>query len=143
MPTEIILTNAQQEAFTGLLEGTTVGSVLALKAPCGMGKTTILKKIHAARGGILLGTRELVAGLMSDNAAGIEEAFLRMIDDAMQTARLVIVDDLHLVTNVVESWTYPRKHLLDAALTSLLAEASVMKKTLIFASSGELPWPIS
>src|SRR5262249_27574628 len=55
---------------------------------------------------------------------------------------LVFVDDLHLVTNVVEKFYYQRSHLLDAALTAILAEAAVGKKTLVFSVEDEAPFPI-
>jgi transitional endoplasmic reticulum ATPase len=142
MNSEIILTPSQQKAFNGLLEGACLGDVLVLTGDAGMGKTTILEKLRATRGGVILGAREFLAGLMPNNASGVEEAFLRMIEDAMQVHDLVIVDDLQLVTNITDSRTYPRQYLLDAALTALLAEARVMKKRLVFAGAYGVPWPV-
>ena len=109
MKTEIVLTPVQQTAFNGLLEGITVGRVLVLRGEPGRGMTTILEMLHAARGGVIIGVREFLAGLMASDPLAIEEAFLRMIEDAMHAHDLVIVDDLHLVTNIVDNYNYSRR----------------------------------
>ena len=142
MQPDIVLTPAQRPAFDGLLEATSVGDVLVLTGEPGMGRTTILEQLHAARGGALLGAREFLAGLTSQAPGAVEDAFLHMIEDAMRTADLVMVDDLQLVTNIVGSRSYPLQYLLDAALTALLAEARVMKKRLVFAATYGVPWAI-
>jgi SpoVK/Ycf46/Vps4 family AAA+-type ATPase len=138
-----VLTPAQQKAADGLLEGIAVGGVLLLRGPSGSGKTTILEMIHALRGGALIGARELAAAMASKDAGPIEEAFLRLIEDAMAAHELVIVDDLHLVTSVVEGPNYPNTYLLDAALTALLTEARANNRTVVFASRNRVPWSIT
>jgi primosomal protein N' len=72
----------------------------------------------------------------------LEESFLRMIEESMEQHDLLLIDDLHLVANVVQRHWYPRSHLLDAALTAILAEAAVRKKTLVFAVEEEAPFPV-
>jgi len=134
MQTEIVLTPAQQAAFLGLLEGISVGGILVLRGEPGSGKTTILENIRAAKGGTLIGVREFLDAR--------DEAFLRTIEDALYAHDLIMVDDLHLVTNIVQARNYQRAYLLDAALTALLAEAGVLKKTLLFATRHRVPWAI-
>jgi hypothetical protein len=141
MKTEIVLTPVQQDVLNGLLEGSKVGRVLVLRGEPGHGMTTILEKFQSAKGGAIIGVREFLAGPAARLTA-IEEALLRMIEDAMHAHDLVMVDDLHLVTNMVERHNHPRRYLLDAALTALLAEARVLHKTLIFATRGDVPWSI-
>jgi transitional endoplasmic reticulum ATPase len=142
MQTEIVLTPVQQTACDGLLEGISVGGILVLRGEPGSGRTTILEMIHAAKGGVLIGAREFLGALMSRDPGALEEAFLRMIEDALYAHDLIMVDDLHLITNIVQARNYPRAYLLDAALTALLAEARVMHKTLIFATQYCVPWAI-
>jgi hypothetical protein len=72
----------------------------------------------------------------------MEEPLLRMIEEAMEQHDLVAVDDLHLFAAVLHDNNPPRSHLLDAALTAILAEAAVRKKTLVFAVEDEAPFPI-
>lgn len=142
MNVEIVLTPVQQGAYNGLLEGISVGGILVLRGEPGSGKTTILEMIHAAKGGALIGVREFLKALTARDPGALEEASLRMIEDALYAHDLIMIDDLHLVTNIVQARNYPRTYLLDAALTALLAEARVLKKTLIFATAAGVPWSI-
>ena len=142
MPNEVRLTPAQEAAAKGLLSGIPAGEVFVLQGQPGMGKTTILRKVHAVTGGAFLGARQFMTELAGHQPLAIEEAFLNMLDSALMNHDLVLVDDLHLVTNVVESFRYHRTYLLDAALTTVLGEASAQHKKLIFGTAGEAPWPI-
>ena len=124
------------------MEASAAGGILVLRGGPGSGKTTVLHYMHAALGGALLGAGQFMHSVNEGPPSAIEESFLRMIEDAMEQHDLILVDDLHLVANVVERHWYPRAHLLDAALTALLAEAGVCRKTLIFAVEDEAPFPI-
>ena len=142
MKPSIVLTSVQQAAADRLLESLDAGNVIVLKGGPGSGKTTILDTVQAARGGALLGARQFMDVLKTQAPAAIEESFLRMIEDAILANNLVLVDDLHLLTNIVESRGYPRSYLLDAALTGILAEAGVLGCKLVFAVEDEAPWPV-
>ncbi len=142
MKREITLTPTQQAAFDGLLGGISAGGVLVLQGESGMGKTTILRQTHARLGGAFVGVRQFMSTLVSGQPVAIEEAFLAMIEEAVARHDLVIVDDLHLVTNVVDNYQYSRRYLLDAALTSILGEAGAGKKKLLFGLRGDAPWPV-
>ncbi|HEY1336764.1 MAG TPA: ATP-binding protein [Bryobacteraceae bacterium] len=139
---EIVLTSAQSQAYHRLLDGIAAGDVLVLEARAGAGKTTILEKVQAAAGGLLIGVRQFMQSLASRAPAAIEEAFLDMIERALAEHDLVIVDDLHLITQVVTACDYPRACLLDAALTAMLGDAAALRKRLVFAVDGDAPWPI-
>jgi transitional endoplasmic reticulum ATPase len=140
---EIVLSPAQEHAFEGLLRGIAAGEVLVLKGRAGAGKTTILQKVQAVVGGVLLGMRQFMASLTAQDPAAIEETFLQMIEQSLANAEIVLVDDLHLITEVVNACEYPRSYLLDAALTAILGEAAALKKKLVFSVDGEAPWPVA
>jgi tRNA A37 threonylcarbamoyladenosine biosynthesis protein TsaE len=142
MNTEIILTPAQRTAAEGLQEACAFGGVLVLRGRAGSGKTTILQGLHAICGGALLDAASFLRAVAHGAPNAMEESFLRMIEEAMAHHNLVFVDDLHLVANVLKDYNSPRSHLLDAALTAILAEAAVWKKTLVFAVEDEAPFPI-
>jgi hypothetical protein len=139
MKAQIILTQPQQTAADRLLESLDTDNVVVLRGAAGSGKTTILESIHAERGGVLLGARQFVGVAKSMAPAAIEESFLRTIEDAILRHELVLADDLQVLLNVVET---PRSYLLDAALTSILAEAGVLCCKLVFAVEDAAPWPI-
>ena len=65
-----------------------------------------------------------------------------MIEDAIECHNLVLVDDLNLVANAARGGGDGRVHLLDAALTAILAEARALRRKLVFAVEDDIPWPI-
>ncbi len=136
------LSPAQRLAFDRLLGGIAVGEVLVLRGPAGAGKTTILQMVHATMGGALIGMRQFIDELAPREPLAIEEAFLGMLDEALSRHNLVMVDDLHLVTNIVEGFDYPRALLLDAGMTAILGDAAGQRKKLVFATSEEPLWPV-
>src|SRR5215813_5541261 len=95
---QVTLAPAQERAYQWLIEAIPAADVLVLRGRPGAGKTTILQKIQASAGGILLGMRQFLKSLAAHQPYAIEEALLRMIEDALETHELVIIDDLHLVT---------------------------------------------
>ncbi len=102
-----------------------------------MGKTTILRKVQAAVGGVLIDTREFLAQLEMRHPLAIEEAFLETVRRALSSSDIVIVDDLHLVTGVVYGCgAYPRPRLIEAPVEALIAESEAANKKLILATSG-------
>jgi len=143
MKREISLTPAQQAAFDALLGGISAGGVLVLQGESGMGKTTILRQAHARLGGAFVGVRQFMSTLVSGQPVAIEEAFLAMIEQAVARHDLVIVDDLHLVTNVVDNYQYSRRYLLDAALTSILAKQERGGRSCCSAYAAMRPGPCS
>ena len=142
MNLEIVLTNAQQEAADSLLRHLAVSPVAVLSGAAGAGKTAILKSVQATRGGVFLGAPQFMNARRAQGPAAIEEAFFRMIEDAIESHDLVLVDDLSLVANVARGGGDGRVHLLDAALTAILAEARAMGRKLVFAVEDDIPWPI-
>ena len=91
----------------------------------------------------MLGAGDFMHTLSARQPDAVEEAFLQMIEQALAHQEIVIVDDLHLVTQVVSACDYPRTLLLDAALTALMGEAVALRKKLVFGSDDEVPWPVA
>jgi SpoVK/Ycf46/Vps4 family AAA+-type ATPase len=109
-----------------------------------MGKTTILEQLQLAGDTVLVDTGEFLAQLATRHPLALEEAFLATIRRALSKAGTVLVDDLHLITNVVSGCgNYPRTNLLDSPASALLEEAAAAGKKLVFATSGSVPEPIS
>jgi SpoVK/Ycf46/Vps4 family AAA+-type ATPase len=139
MTNQIRLAPAQQDAAERLSSTLSKGDIFILRAQPGMGRTTVLSHMHGIVGGVFLGVRQFLNELTARAPQAIEEAFLAMLDHALADYDLVIVDDLHLVTTVVDSCSYTRSYLLDAALTAVTAEAIAKNKKLIFGAAGDEP----
>jgi len=142
MKLEIVLTPVQQEAASSLLESLAVSPVAVISGVAGAGKTSILMNLQAMHGGVFLGSQQFMNVRQAQGPAAVEETFFRMIEDAIQNYDLDLVDDLTLVTNAAKGGGDGRVHLLDAALTAILAEARVLGRKLVFAVEREIPWPI-
>ena len=142
MNLEIVLTPLQQEAAAGLLESLAVNPVVVLQGPAGSGKSLILQALHSMEGGVLRAAHHIPGIRQAQGPAALEEAFFRLIEDALLEHDLVFIDDVSLVINAARGGGHGRVHLLDAALTAILAEARVLGKRLVFAAEDEVPWPI-
>lgn len=139
----IKLCPAQQRAFEELMRMSTVGKVLVLFGNSGTGKTTVLREAHRELGGAFLNMREFTEAMRGHHPLSLEETFEEIVMEALGAHDVVIVDDLHLLNNVVCcGHFYPRMSFLNAPLTTLSAYASEAKKLLIFCSERAAPTPI-
>jgi transitional endoplasmic reticulum ATPase len=139
---ELILMPAQERALKSLMKALPAGGIFVLKAAAGAGRTTVLNELHRAAGGIFVGIREVMHSLEGRDPLSVEEAFLATVERALDGHDLVIVDDLHLVSNVVNRYNAARSHLLDAALTAIMGEAAAWDKKLVFGVEDQAPWPV-
>jgi transitional endoplasmic reticulum ATPase len=108
----------------------------------GLGRTTILKALHANTGGTFLSMRDYVERMAAAHPLAFEETFQDFVLSAFKKHRAVYVDDLHLLNSVVCcGHFYPRKDFLDAALTVIASYVQDADKRLIVATSGSAPGP--
>src|SRR5438105_2451510 len=140
MNDNLTLTPAQQSAARNLLGGIHVGGVLLLKSANGMGRTTTLRHVHAAAGGAFVGVRDILKLIQSREPAGIEDAFLRVMEDALARNEIVLLDDLHLI-NEATRYDYRWNTLLQMALAAVLDDAAARGNKLIFATKDDPPAP--
>jgi transitional endoplasmic reticulum ATPase len=138
------LTPAQRVAAERLLAAVSAGDIVLLKALHGEGRSTVLRAVQAATGGALIGAREFMSVLAGHQAAAIEEAFVSLMERTLDRHDFVILDDLHLITAVVNDCDYPRSGLLDVAVTAILDRAVARRKRVLFGTNyGRLPQPIA
>jgi AAA+ superfamily predicted ATPase len=137
------LSPVQQQALDALLRAARPGRVVTLLGGPGAGKSTILRAAHDQLGGVLLGATEIQAAVAAgDHPLAIEEAVHQLLDRALDEHAVVLLDDLHLLSMVVEGChSYPRGHFINVALTALAAKAERVGRTIVFASMfmGERP----
>ncbi len=133
----------QQEAFEDLLRVYSTGHIGVLYGVSGMGKSTVLRALQASVGGTLLTMRNYLDALKARHPLALEESFEHMVLDALKNADCVLVDDLHLLSNVADcNHFYNRRGLIHAPLAALAAYTVQSGKKLVFVTEGSAPAPI-
>lgn len=142
----IALCPAQQKAFDVVQRVLPIGSPVVVSGHVGTGKTTILRELHRALGGALLTTKDFNDAIRFQNPMAMEETFDQMLRTALSHNDTVIMDDFHLIGDVICGCggftTYPRPRFLNASLTAILAYAAETDKRVIFGIGGNVPDPI-
>jgi ATP-dependent 26S proteasome regulatory subunit len=140
----VTLSPTQDQARHRLLKAVRSGHIGVLTGQAGMGKTTILRDVHAETGGQFLGMRELMTAMDRHHPLALEDAMYDLLFSALAAHDVVIMDDLHLLADVLCcGHFYPRNSLLRAPLTALVGEARSRGKQLILAFDGinfAAPW---
>jgi transitional endoplasmic reticulum ATPase len=129
------LSPAQQEALDHLMQVLPLFHVIGLTGVSGAGKTTVLREIHEQTGGAWICMGELLHALRGKHPLALEETFEEIVEAALRDAAHVYIDELSLLTNVVQGChAYPRAQLLSSALESLTALAEAQGKKLVYTS---------
>jgi transitional endoplasmic reticulum ATPase len=134
---------AQQAALDGLAGGLAHNHIFVLSGDTGMGKTTVLQAVHRKIAGVFLSMKDFLDAHKARHPLALEETFTSLVMDALVAHDHVIVDDLHLLAEVVSGCgAYPRTGLLNMPLTVLTTYAAEAGKKLIFGCSQHPPGPI-
>ncbi len=135
----LILTPSQQDAADELLKGLSRGRVLEFRAHNGLGRTAVLQHVCSAKRGTYLGVRNLVDACMVHAWSGLERAIHELFDQAFVGADLLVIDDLHLVVNIVDHYNYTLGGLFEAVLGALLARMTPSQRLIVGVSSDGAP----
>jgi transitional endoplasmic reticulum ATPase len=134
---------AQQRAFDDMTSALPDGDIFVLSGDTGMGKSTVLRALHATTGGAYLSMRDFLDAMRPRHPLAMEETFERLVLNALAANEVIFVDDLGLFTDVDSGCGgYPRPHFHQAPLTTLAVYAIEAGKRLIFATGGSTPPPI-
>lgn len=134
---------AQQQAFDSMLRVLPMGNVFVLYGNSGSGKSAVLRTLYEELQGAFLNMKDFIDAMRDRHPLAFEETFEQMVMDALRANEIVIVDDLHLLNNVVGcNGGYPRLRFLDAVLTTLSMYTVEAQKKLIFGTGAGVPEPI-
>ncbi|MFO0889743.1 MAG: ATP-binding protein [Isosphaeraceae bacterium] len=141
MADPVTLSPAQRAAYDQMVASLPMGSLFELRSSTGRGRTTVLKAVHAALGGAMLGVRDFALALEKRHPLALEETLLDQIHGALAEHQHVIVDDLHVLTATMggNCSFYPRSGLLESPMNFLVTYAAETGKTLIVGSDGNVP----
>jgi predicted AAA+ superfamily ATPase len=131
------LSPAQEAAARATIEAIRANRVVVLQSKPGMGRTAVLEKVRGVSGAAWIGMREFMSVLAEGRHSLVEVAFLELVDQMTRKRDLVIVDDLHLVRNIVERYDYPFRNVFHAALTALFERVDERAAKIIFGCDHE------
>lgn len=137
------LSPTQQKAFDVLQHAHPIGNVFVLHGNAGMGKTTVLREVERSHGGAFLIMNTFLDAMQSKHPLALEETFEQWVRQALERHTCVLVDDLHLLQEVVQGCGfYPRSGFLNMPLKTLAVLAEQANKKLLFATEGQIPPPL-
>jgi transitional endoplasmic reticulum ATPase len=141
------LSPSQQRALDTLLGAARPGKLVAVAAAPGLGKTTVLSEAHSRLGGALLGAADMQrVASEAPHPLALEDAFYALVGDALVRNPVVLLDDMHLLSAVVEGChLYPRGGFINMALTALATRVSATGRALVIANSYGSPvlWAVA
>ncbi|HZN32802.1 MAG TPA: AAA family ATPase [Pirellulaceae bacterium] len=134
---------AQQRALDWFASALGVGSIFHFWSRAGLGRTTVLRQLHAQLGGALVTVQDFVEAARLGHPLALEDALYQVLASALQKHDRVIVDDLHIAMAVMSGCHfYPRSGLFDSHLEVLAALAAESGKKLIVGTNGQLADPL-
>lgn len=115
MDTTEALSPSQEKVVAWLARASRNRPLLALWCRDGLGRTTMMRALHARLGGTFLGAGEILERLSKGHPLAVEEAVRGTVGEALASADTVFVDDLHRVDKAAESCHMnPRGGIMDA-----------------------------
>lgn len=133
-----VLSPAQEGVYAELKIAADREPLVLLEGGVGTGKTTLIKRLLAERGGRRLTTRDLFALSANASHAALDGALLQLFETALDRADLVAFDDFDRIGALLQARLgQPRSNYWGAGLQTLLERARMSGKTLVF-SGAEL-----
>jgi transitional endoplasmic reticulum ATPase len=134
----LTLSPSQQEIADAIVQGIDRGHLFGVFTGEGLGKTTILRWLHARLGGTLLSMADLVTRMNARHPLALEEAFHGWYMETLSGTGLVLLDGLNLLEAVAGDCRpfYPRCGLLAAVLRRIEEQTRAAGKKLIFTGTA-------
>lgn len=133
------LSPAQSETYAKLESAVTASSLVTFEADAGFGKSTLIDRLLAERGGARVTLRDLLQATANASHAAIETPLLNLLEEAFNEASLIVMDDFDLVAATLSDGGYVRANMFAAALHGLTERARAANKCLLFAGSEFRP----
>lgn len=135
-PTLPPLTPAQQRSFDGLLRGIQLGLPVCIWGSTGIGKSTVLRALHARLGGALITSAQFVEVALDSHPLKLEEAVFTLLATALKEHPVVLVDDLESLSSVFQGCgSYPRQGWSKVVFEALVVLARDLGKNVVWSHS--------
>jgi transitional endoplasmic reticulum ATPase len=135
----LILSPSQQKAADDVHRALSRGRVVELRANAGMGRTAVLQQVCASKRGAYLGVKNFVDAWMVHAWSNLERVTHDLFEQALSTTDLLVIDDLHLIVNIVEHYNYTLGELFAAVLAALLTRMAPGQRLIVGVTSDGAP----
>src|SRR5215468_2603618 len=133
------LSPSQAVAFDALLQAMKVGRIIHLRGATGLGKTTLLRRLHQKLGGIYLTNRELMELAAGKHPHQLEDVFYSVLMKTLKAHDIVFLDDFDQLQQLFGcNHYYARRDFIDVPMLLLCDYAEAAKKKIVIAAH-ELP----
>lgn len=139
------LSPSQAGVLDTLVAALRFGRIQVIWGESGFGKTTILdelQRVHFPKAP-KVSTREFLSAMTDRHPFALEETYCKLLRRALSKSDVVLIDDLHLVSDAVCcNYAYPRMNYFNGPLTAVVTEALAADKTIVLTCNATAPLPI-
>src|SRR5215472_15618267 len=129
------LSPSQAVAFDALLQAMKVGRIIHLRGATGLGKTTLLRRLHQKLGGIYLTNRELMELAAGKHPHQLEDVFYSVLMKTLKAHDIVFLDDFDQLQQLFScNHYYARRDFIDVPMLLLCDYAEAAKKKIVIAA---------
>ena len=132
---------SQEAAYRQLTEALDLGNLVCLEGEAGTGKTLIIKRLVAERGGLRIGSRDIVVAAAGGDNASIEDQMHKLVEEAFQKHDIVALEDIDMHASMSASYGYVRTGYLHIMLQALIETAQASDKRLVITGSNFYLYP--
>ncbi|MFC4313756.1 AAA family ATPase [Steroidobacter flavus] len=131
------LTPSQAKTFNEALTLVEGCPFIVVRGDQGVGKTTILRHLHARLGGRFISCAEALDAIAVRHPHALEEAIRALLDEALRRDDIVFFDDLDSIEAVTRMGSaFPRPYLFEAVLKDFFSRARLEKKKVFLGMTG-------
>lgn len=138
------LSPSQKIAYDGIMHGLEIGNILVLWGKPGMGRTTVLNKLHSALKGAFINMKDFLDAMRTKHPLALEETFEQIVMKRLREKKHIIIDDFNILIAVIGNGSpmYFRNGFFNAPLTVISTYAVESGRKLILCCNGQSPAPI-
>jgi ATP-dependent 26S proteasome regulatory subunit len=129
---EVALSAAQASLYLELVEAIEVGSLVVLEAGPGFGKSTMVTRLLRELPGARITPRDILSVTANSPHAGMEAPLTRLLEDALESHDLVVVDDFDLPAATFTNAFHVHVGLAQSAIHAVIDRARARNKCLLF-----------
>jgi transitional endoplasmic reticulum ATPase len=125
------LTPSQQQAFDAALAAFESNPIVLVESAPGMGKSSVLKALHAKTGGKFLDAETILHAHARFEPQEYEQVVYRVLRDAIENNDIIYYDDVSVYQGAAHGYYYHRPRVFEAVFKALFQEIELAGKRFV------------